>query len=102
MFDSTVTIDTKELAAAISLLSANNLKQENIKSVKDSEGIVHIIQMGLFSHTNPCNQGGVMYTSNQTHTKINFINDQSIVIALNTEQTAIALGITPTTMKTEN
>lgn len=52
-------IETKELAKAIGMLAANNLKPENIKVIKDRDGNIYLVQVGLFSHAQKCNSLGI-------------------------------------------
>ncbi|MFA0011936.1 MULTISPECIES: hypothetical protein [Vibrio] len=92
MFNQTVTVETTELAKAISLLATNNLKPENVRAIKDSEGNVHCVQLGLFSYTQKCNAMGITNTQVLDHTRINLISGQYLVVALKPSEVAKALG----------
>lgn len=92
MFDQTVTVETGELAKAISLLAANNLKPENVKTIKDNEGNVHCVQLGLFSYTQKCNVMGITNAQILNHTRINLISGEYLVVALEPSEVAKALG----------
>jgi hypothetical protein len=93
MFDTEVNIETKEIANALALLAAGSLSIDNIRAIKDRDGVVHTVQMGLFSHTVSCDDGGSIWGQEQAHTRIELLNGARIVVALTTEEVAKKLNL---------